>query len=258
MKVLKLLILGGSGEAADLARSLEGDARYEVTLSLAGRTSEPVALPGKLLTGGFGGAEGLARVLAEERFDLLIDATHPFAVQMKANAVEAGKIAGTKFLAIRRPAWEPREGDRWIMVDSLEAAAAAIGQDPARVFLTTGRMELAPFREAPQHLYIVRSVEAPSRQELPPRAQLITARGPFKLEDERALLETHKIEVIVTKNSGGAGASAKLEAARDLSLSVIMVERPYLPEAPSVESVADALLWLERAHVSTSSTWRGV
>jgi precorrin-6A/cobalt-precorrin-6A reductase len=253
MTALKLLILGGSGEAADLARALDGDARYDVTLSLAGRTADPALLPGRLRTGGFGGAEGLARVLAEERFDVVIDATHPFAVQMKANAVEAGKIAGTKFLAIRRPPWVQREGDRWIMVKGLEAAAAAIGQDPRRVFLTTGRMELAPFRAAPQHFYIVRSVEAPSPQELPPHVELITARGPFNVADERALLETHKIELIVTKNSGGTGAEAKLDAARTLSLPVIMVKRPDLPEAPSVETVAGALAWLERAHGSTSS-----
>jgi precorrin-6A/cobalt-precorrin-6A reductase len=253
MTVSKLLILGGSGEAADLARALAGDVRFDVTLSLAGRTSEPVALPGKLLTGGFGGAEGLACALAEDRFDLLIDATHPFARQMKANAIEAARAAGVTLLAIRRPPWVQREGDRWIMVTSLEAAAAAIGKDPRRVFLTTGRMELAPFRAAPQHLYIVRSVEAPSPAELPPRVELITARGPFNFADERALLDAHKVEVIVTKNSGGAGAAAKLDAARALSLPVIMVERPALPEAPSVETVADALLWLERAHGSTSS-----
>ena len=253
MKPTKLLILGGSGEAADLARALAGDARYDVTLSLAGRTSEPVALPGRLRTGGFGGAGGLARVLAEERFDLVIDATHPFAVQMKANAIQAARAAGVPLLAIRRPAWVPRDGNRWIMVESIEAAADAIGEKPRRVFLTTGRIEIAPFRQAPQHFYIVRSVEAPAPEELPPRAELITARGPFNLEDERALLETHKIELIVTKNSGGAGAEAKLDAARALSLPIIMVERPDLPEAPSVETVADALLWLERAHDSTSS-----
>jgi precorrin-6A/cobalt-precorrin-6A reductase len=253
MTALKLLILGGSGEAADLARALEGDARYDVTLSLAGRTADPALLPGRLRKGGFGGAEGLARVLAEEHFDVVIDATHPFAVQMKANAVEAARATGMEFLTIRRPPWVPREGDRWIMVDSLEAAAAAIGDEPRRVFLTTGRMELAPFKAAPQHFYIVRSVEAPSPEDLPPRCELVAARGPFNFADERALLETHRAEVIVTKNSGGAGAAAKLDAARALSLPVIMVERPELPEAPSVTTVADALLWLERAHGSTSS-----
>ena len=253
MKPVKLLILGGSGEAADLARALAGEARYDVTLSLAGRTSEPAQLPGKLLTGGFGGAKGLARVLAEERFDLVIDATHPFAVQMKANAIEATRAAGVPLLAIRRPAWVPREGDRWIMVESLDAAADAIGEQPRRVFLTTGRLELAPFGRAPQHLYIVRSVEAPSPKDLPPRVELIAARGPFNLADERALLEARAVDVIVTKNSGGAGAAAKLDAARALSLPVIMVARPDLPETPSVPTVADALLWLERYHGSTSS-----
>ena len=108
---------------------------------------------------------------------------------MKANAIEAARAAGVPLLAIRRPAWVQREGDRWIMVESLEAAAAAIGEEPRRVFLTTGRMELAPFRSAPQHFYIVRSVEAPSPEDLPPRVELITARGPFNLADERALLE---------------------------------------------------------------------
>jgi precorrin-6A/cobalt-precorrin-6A reductase len=253
MPVLKLLILGGSGEAADLARALAGEARYDVTLSLAGRTTDPARLPGTLRTGGFGGAEGLSRVLGEERFDLLIDATHPFAVQMKSNAIEAAHAADVPLLAIRRPAWSARDGDRWIMVENLEAAAAAIGQHPRRVFLTTGRMELAPFRETPQHLYIVRSVEAPSPQELPPLVELITARGPFNVADEHALLVTHRTDVIVTKNSGGAGAAAKLDAARALSLPVIMVTRPNLPETPSVETVADALLWLQRAHDSTSS-----
>lgn len=253
MKPLKLLILGGSGEAAGLARALAGDGRYDVTLSLAGRTVEPTLLPGKLRKGGFGGAEGLARTLTKERFDLLIDATHPFAVHMKANAVEAARSAGVPLLAIRRPAWVPREGDRWIMVDSIEAAAAALGEEPRRAFLTTGRMELAPFCQAPQHFYVVRCVEAPSPDELPPRMELITARGPFEVEDEQALLVTHAIDVIVTKNSGGTATSAKLKAARALSLPVIMVERPDLPEALSVETVADALAWLERAHDSTSS-----
>jgi precorrin-6A/cobalt-precorrin-6A reductase len=253
MKPLKLLILGGSGEAAALALALDGNARYDVTLSLAGRTAEPASLPGTLRSGGFGGAEGLARALAEERFDLLIDATHPFAVQMKAHAIEAARSAGVPLLAIRRPAWIQREGDRWIMVESIEAAAAAIGGEPRRVFLTTGRMELAPFRSAPQHFYVVRSVEAPASEELPPRVALITARGPFRVDGEMALLNAYAIDVIVTKNSGGTATSAKLEAARALSLPVIMVERPDLPEAPSVETVSEVLAWLERAHGSTSS-----
>jgi precorrin-6A/cobalt-precorrin-6A reductase len=254
VKQTKLLILGGSGEAAALARGLHGDARYDVTVSLAGRTSAPLQLPGKLRKGGFGGAEGLARTLSDERFDVVIDATHPFADQMKANAIEAARITGIPLLAIRRPPWTQVNGDKWIPAASIEEAATAIGETAKRVFLTTGRDELRPFADAPQHFYLLRSVEAPARDELPARIELITARGPFRLEDELVILKQHAIDIIVTKNSGGEATYAKLEAARMLGLPVIMVQRPMLPKAPSVETVADALHWLEQHHVSASST----
>jgi precorrin-6A/cobalt-precorrin-6A reductase len=254
VKRTKLLILGGSGEAAALARALDGDARYDVTLSLAGRTSEPVKLPGTIRTGGFGGAEGLARTLRDEKFDPVIDATHPFADQIKANAIEATRLAGVPLLAIRRPPWTPVEGDNWILVESIEGAAVAVGETARRVFLTTGRDELRPFVRASQHFYLLRSVEAPEPSELPAHVKLIKARGPFRLEDELAILKQHAIDIIVTKNSGGGATYAKLEAARRLGLPVIMVRRPSLPDAPSVETVAAALDWLERHHVSASST----
>jgi len=254
VKQAKLLILGGSGEAAALARALRGDARYDVTVSLAGRTSEPLQLPGKLRRGGFGGAEGLARALGNEKFDVVIDATHPFADQMKANAIAAVRAAGIPLLAIRRPPWTPIKGDNWIAVESIEGAAAALGETAKRVFLTTGRDELRPFAKASQHFYLLRSVEAPAPDELPAHVELIKARGPFRLEDELALLKQHAIDIVVTKNSGGDATYAKLEAARALGLPVIMVRRPSLPEAPSVESAAAALDWLERHHVSASST----
>jgi precorrin-6A/cobalt-precorrin-6A reductase len=254
VKQTKLLILGGSGEAAALARALDGDARYDVTLSLAGRTSAPLQLPGKLRKGGFGGAEGLARTLRDEKFDLVIDATHPFADQIKANAIEATRLAGVPLLAIRRPPWTPIDGDNWILVESIEGAAVALGETARRVFLTTGRDELRPFAKASPHFYLLRSVEAPAPDELPAHVELIRARGPFRLEDELALLKEHAIDIIVTKNSGGGATYAKLEAARTLGLPVIMVRRPSLPEAQSVETVGEALQWLERHHVSASST----
>jgi len=254
VKQTKLLILGGSGEAAALARALNGDARYDVTVSLAGRTSEPVKLPGTIRIGGFGGAEGLARTLKDERFDVVIDATHPFADQIKANAIEAAGLAGVPLLAIRRPPWRPVEGDNWILVDDIEGAAVALGETARRVFLTTGRDELRPFVTASQHFYLLRSVEAPDPSELPPHAELIVARGPFRLDDELAILKQHAIDIIVTKNSGGDATYAKLEAARVLGLPVLMVRRPVLPDAPSVETVADALRWLEQHHVSANST----
>ncbi len=254
MKQTKLLILGGSGEAAALARALDGDARYDVTLSLAGRTSEPVKLPGTIRTGGFGGAEGLSRTLHDEKFDAVIDATHPFADQIKANAIEAARLTGVPLLAIRRPSWTPVDGDNWILVEDLEGAAVALGETAKRVFLTTGRDELRPFAKASQHFYLLRSVEAPARDELPAHVELITARGPFRLVDELALLKQHAIDIVVTKNSGGEATYAKLAAARALGLPVVMVRRPMLPEAPSVETVVEALQWLEQHHVSANST----
>jgi precorrin-6A/cobalt-precorrin-6A reductase len=254
VKQTKLLILGGSGEAAALARALDGDARYDVTLSLAGRTSEPVKLPGTIRTGGFGGAEGLSRTLHDEKFDAVIDATHPFADQIKANAIEASRLTGVPLLAIRRPSWTPVDGDNWILVEDLEGAAVALGETAKRVFLTTGRDELRPFAKASQHFYLLRSVEAPARDELPAHVELITARGPFRLVDELALLKQHAIDIVVTKNSGGEATYAKLAAARALGLPVVMVRRPMLPEAPSVETVVEALQWLEQHHVSANST----
>ncbi|HEY8262764.1 MAG TPA: cobalt-precorrin-6A reductase [Methyloceanibacter sp.] len=254
MKQTKLLILGGSGEAAALARALDGDARYDVTLSLAGRTSEPVKLPGTIRTGGFGGAEGLSRTLHDEKFDAVIDATHPFADQIKANAIEAARLTGVPLLAIRRPSWTPVDGDNWILVEDLEGAAVALGETAKRVFLTTGRDELRPFAKASQHFYLLRSVEAPARDELPAHVELITARGPFRLVDELTLLKQHAIDIVVTKNSGGEATYAKLAAARALGLPVVMVRRPMLPEAPSVETVVEALQWLEQHHVSANST----
>jgi precorrin-6A/cobalt-precorrin-6A reductase len=254
VKQTKLLILGGSGEAAALARALDGDARYDVTLSVAGRTSEPVKLPGTIRTGGFGGAEGLSRTLHDEKFDAVIDATHPFADQIKANAIEAARLTGVPLLAIRRPSWTPVDGDNWILVEDLEGAAVALGETAKRVFLTTGRDELRPFAKASQHFYLLRSVEAPARDELPAHVELITARGPFRLVDELALLKQHAIDIVVTKNSGGEATYAKLAAARALGLPVVMVRRPMLPEAPSVETVVEALQWLEQHHVSANST----
>ncbi len=254
MDATKLLILGGSSEGMALARALASDARYAPTLSLAGRTRHPAPSPIPMRSGGFGGAEGLARYIAENKIDVLIDATHPFAAEMKRHAVAAARAARVTLLAIRRPEWKPRAGDQWIPVATLEEAATVLGEPPRRVLLTTGRKELAPFVGAAQHFYLLRSVEAPPREALPPRVEVITARGPFTLADEVKLLRDKAIDILVTKNSGGTATAAKLDAARVLSLPVIMVRRPQVPDAPeSVETVAEALAWLERGHGVTSS-----
>jgi precorrin-6A/cobalt-precorrin-6A reductase len=245
---MRTLILGGTTEAAQLARLLAGQARIFPTLSLAGRTSAPLLPPIPHRIGGFGGAEGLAAYLRDTGTRVLVDATHPYAARMSANAVAAAAASGVALLAVRRPAWRPVEGDRWTVVPDLFAAAEALGELPRRVFLTVGRQELAPFRAAAHHFYVIRSVEAPDK--LPSCAEVITARGPFDADAEYALLRDRAIEVVVTKNSGGAATRGKIDAARALRLPVIITARPEKPSAPSVADAAQALDWLRAHHAA--------
>jgi precorrin-6A/cobalt-precorrin-6A reductase len=251
VRVLKVLVLGGTTEASALARILAGDARFDPTLSLAGVTRAPRPQPVPVRTGGFGGVAGLVRHLAGQKIQALVDATHPFATQMTAHAALAAAEAGVPLLRIDRPAWQPGPGDRWRFVPSLEEAALALGEAPRRVLLTVGQKELAPFARAAQHHYLLRSVDAPDPGSLPPRHALITATGPFALEDERALLRQHRIEVLVSKNSGGDATAAKLAAARELGLPVILLARPAAPPGlPSVPDAAGATRWLLHRHAS--------
>jgi precorrin-6A/cobalt-precorrin-6A reductase len=246
---MNLLILGGTTEASALARALAGDRRFRATLSLAGLTRNPLPQPLPCRTGGFGGAEGLARYLAEHRIGALVDATHPFAARMTRHAAEAARLTGIPLLVVNRPAWQPAPGDRWTGVPDMEAAAAALGCDPRRVLLTVGQKDLAPFAAAPWHTYVIRSVEPPSPESLPPRAEMIAARGPFAEADEHRLLTARRIEVLVTKNSGGEATQPKLAAARALGLPVIVVARPEPP--PGIELVAtvpEVMAWLALRH----------
>jgi precorrin-6A/cobalt-precorrin-6A reductase len=235
MMTHRILILGGTTEARQLAGKLA--ARASITLSLAGRTESPVAQGVPVRTGGFGGADGLAAYLRETGTDLLIDATHPYAAQISANAAQAARVAGVPILALRRPGWEPVEGDRWTLVDMFGDAAQALGPAPRRVFLALGRQEVAAFEAAPQHHYLIRSVDPVEPTLAVPDAEYLLARGPFREPDERALLEKHRIEVVVSKNSGGAATYGKIAAARALGLDVVMVRRPDLPDVPSAETV---------------------
>lgn len=246
--MLRVLILGGTTEGSALAHALDGDARFHATLSLAGVTRAP-ALP-RIATriGGFGGADGLAVWLRDTGTTVLIDATHPFAQQISLNAVAAATTAHVALLRVARPEWRAVPGDRWTAVPDMVAAAAALGTVPRRVLLTIGRKDLAPFRDHPQHDYLVRSVDAPAPELLPHACKLVTARGPFRLEDELSLLSRHRIETIVTKNSGGSAIAAKLDAARRLGLDVVMVARPPPVPAPHVPDWQDALRWLEARH----------
>jgi precorrin-6A/cobalt-precorrin-6A reductase len=253
---MRILILGGTAEARRLASLLAGRADLAVTLSLAGRTASPTPQAVPVRRGGFGAAEGLARYLRDEKIDALIDATHPYAAAISANAASAANSTGIPLLALRRPPWIEVEGDDWIEVANIEAAVTALGETPRRVFLALGRNELQPFAAAPQHAYLIRSVDPVDPPLAVPDATYIAARGPFTETDDRALLERHKIERIVVKNSGGDQTYGKIAAARALRLPVVMLKRPALPEVPSVTTVEEIVDWLD--HASAPSTARGV
>jgi len=253
---MRVLILGGTMEARQLAERLAKRADVAVTLSLAGRTSAPALQPVPVRVGGFGGVRGLADHLLGQRIDVLIDATHPYAATISANAAAAAPRAGVVLLALRRPGWTPIAGDHWAEVGDAAGAVQALGNMPRHVFLALGRKEIAPFADAPQHRYLVRSVEVIMSPLMVPRAVYITARGPFSKADERALLEQHRIEVVVAKNSGGPATYGKIAAARALGLPVIMLRRPSLPAVEAVETVEDAVAWLD--HAPALATARGV
>jgi len=232
-----ILILGGTGEARDLAERLAARPGLAVTLSLAGRTRDPAPQAGRLRIGGFGGAAGLAQTLATAPFDILIDATHPFAERISAHAQYAAETTGVPLLALCRPPWPARPGDRWTRVARLADAPAALGTESRRVFLTIGRQEVHLFRAAPQHVYLLRSIDPPEPDALP-GADTILGRGPFSEIGERSLLAHHSIEVIVAKNSGGDATYGKIAAARALGLEVVLVDRPARPEtAASVDAL---------------------
>ena len=242
----RVLLLGGSSEASAIARSVGARPDYDLTVSYAGRTRERVTTPGRVRVGGFGGIDGLAAYLRDDETDLLVDATHPFAAHMPHHAASAARRCRVPHLRVCRPGWSPQSGDRWQSVPDLDHAADALrALAPVRVFLTTGRQELAPFARVDDAWFLVRAIEEPS--EVPLRnASVVLARGPFAEDDERALLLEHRIDVIVSKNSGGHAAAAKLAAARSLGLLVLMVARPDGPDVPTVETVEEALGWMER------------
>ncbi len=249
---MRILILGGTTEAAALAARLAGNPAYNPLLSMAGRTSDPRPQPIPTRIGGFGGVQGLARFLVQERIEAVIDATHPFAAIMSRNAAEACEQMRVPLLALRRPAWKPQAGDRWVEVMSTEDAVRALGHEPRRVFLTVGRLELPPFAAAAQHSYLVRTIE-PIGDALPvPNVIAIQDRAPFDEAAERALMERERVEVVVTKNSGGTATYPKIAAARALGLPVIVVARPEKPQGVEEVAVVEAALdWLERRHGRT-------
>ncbi len=237
----RLLLLGGTSEARALSERLARENGVDAIVSLAGRTRAPLASPLPTRVGGFGGVEGLQRYLVESRIDRVIDATHPFAERISANARVACASLGIPLAVLAREAWRRQAGDRWIEVADMAGAVAALGQSPRRVFLTIGRLSAPAFRAAPQHFYLIRSIEPPEAGELPPSAELLLARGPFSRDDETQLMREREIDVLVTKNSGGPLTYAKIEAARALALETIVVSPPSAQAEMRLENLEAAL-----------------
>ncbi|MEH0424524.1 cobalt-precorrin-6A reductase [Streptomyces sp. B21-083] len=233
---MHVLILGGTAEARRLAELLAAEEGVlRVTNSLAGRVSAPRLPPGEVRVGGFGGAEGLAEWLRAHRVDVLIDATHPFAGTISFHAARAAAAVHVPLLALRRPGWVPVEGDDWHGAGSLEGAAALLPTLGRRVFLTTGRLGLAAFAGAAldELWFLVRTVDAPQAPH-PARMEVLLDRGPFTLDGERELLRRHRVDVLVTKDSGGPATAPKLTAAREAGVPVVVVRRPAVPEGVRV------------------------
>jgi len=229
---MTVLILGGTGEARRLAAALPG----RVISSLAGRVKDPRLPPGEVRVGGFGGVDGLAEWLRANHITAVVDATHPFAERITANAVAATAEVGVPLLVLRRPGWTEQPGDDWRWRDTIADAVDLPGE---RVFLTTGRQDLGVFSHL-DHWFLARMVEPPEPP-LPQRIHVLLDRGPFTVDGELALLREHAIDVLVTKDSGGGMTAAKLVAARHLGLPVVIVRRPPLPDVEVVDSVEAAV-----------------
>ncbi|MGQ9869975.1 cobalt-precorrin-6A reductase [Leptodesmis sp.] len=241
----RVLILGGTGDATALAAQAATIAGVEVITSLAGRTQYPLVTSENTRIGGFGGVAGLTHYLQEQQIDGLIDATHPFAAQISCHAAAAAAAVGIPHLMLIRPAWERTEGDDWIEVDSHEAAAAKLPKLAQRIFLTIGRQELAAFAHLQDLWFLMRMIDPPLLNAAVPPGKLLLERGPFSLDNERSLLQQYEIGAIVSKNSGGNATYAKIIAARELGIPVVMIQRPPIPPGDIVADIESALSWLK-------------
>jgi len=239
----RVLILGGTGEARALAQELHARG-IPVISSLAGRVARPRLPVGDVRVGGFGGSDALARWLEDHAITAVIDATHPFAQRISASAKSACAAADVPLLRLERPGWVAQAGDRWHWVDDLDRAAAAIAELGSRVLLTSGRQGLAAFAQKADSWFLIRCVDPPDAP-LPARHQVVLDRGPYTLEGELALIDEHRIDLLVTKDSGGPLTGAKLEAARVRSIPVIVVRRPARCTVPTVRTVTAAMDWAQ-------------
>ncbi|MFC0269507.1 cobalt-precorrin-6A reductase [Kushneria aurantia] len=252
MSAINVLLLGGTLEARRLATALQRQPDIAVILSLAGRTRSPLDAGVPTRRGGFGGATGLADYLVSQRIGALIVATHPFAARIAHNAAAAAAQAGVAIMQLLRPEWPRHPRDRWIECDRPEQAPPLLGEAPRRVLLSFGREQAALFETAPWHHYLIRSIDPIAPPLDLPHVDNLIARGPFSLENERRLLRERRIEMLVTKHSGGAATAPKLQAARELGVAVIMIRRPPLPALPAIDSSREnchykVLAWLRRS-----------
>lgn len=227
-----------------MARLLAG-AGMDAVYSYAGRTAAPADQPLPMRIGGFGGAEGLAEYVRAQAISHVIDATHPFAERISRNAIAAARATNVPILSLERPVWQPGKGDDWLNVPDLQAAASALPDEPAHVFLAIGRQNLHLFTGLP-HRWLLRLVDPPEGALPLPRADAVISRGPFTADGDEALLRAHAVTHIVAKNAGGTGAEAKLIAARRLGLPVILIDRPVLPARETVAAPEDAMAWLHQ------------
>ncbi len=246
-----LLILGGTTEATALCKQIDAE-RIPATVSFAGRVERPARHPVPRRIGGFGGVEGLVAYLNDNAITHLIDATHPFAAQMSANAVAACAQTNTPLIALTRAPWRAQIGDCWTHVQDIAGAVVALNTAPERVMLAVGRMHLPEFAPNPQHFYLLRLVDAPSSPPEFPDHHVVVSRGPFTQGDDLALMQEFAITQVVSKNAGGTGAYAKIEAARALGLPVLMIDRPALPDRLEVQTPDEVLAWVH------DTTERGV
>jgi precorrin-6A/cobalt-precorrin-6A reductase len=239
---MRVLLLGGTAEGRALAKELHPG--IDVISSLAGRVPDPALPVGEVRIGGFGGVDGLKSWLQEHNIDAVVDATHPFAATMTAHAADACKELKIPHLVLARPAWDP--GTAKLVASDQEAAKVVARQHYERIFLTTGRSGTSAFK-ASDAWFLIRAVTEPESAGLPRRHQLLLSRGPYGYDDEIAIMREHRIDALVTKNSGGDMTRAKLDAAAALNIPVVMVQRPKLPTGINqVETVEQAAEWVAR------------
>jgi precorrin-6A/cobalt-precorrin-6A reductase len=244
METPRVLILGGTTEARELAVALVEGAVCDVVSSLAGRVASPRKPAGQVRVGGFGGSTGLSSWIESHGIRALIDATHPFAATISWNAAAAAAASHIPLLALRRPAWAPGEGDRWHEAASLEHAALALPELGQRHFLVVGRQGVSSFAGMRDAWFLVRCIDRPD-EPTPPQMELLLDRGPYSLDAEIALMRTHRVDTVITKNSGAQATAAKLDAARELGLPVVILQRPATPRGVrEVANVPGAVDWV--------------